>query len=90
MFLVTEKSSSLTMRTCETRLTMIEGFVDGATLHVPFRLIVDLNGASFSAVYAVFDADPTGENLDILSWIRDRILQLGGDPLMAFLEPSQV
>lgn len=66
---------------------VIEGFIDGDALQVPFKALVDLDGASLCAAYAVFEPDPAAQGTDVLDWMNERILQLGGDPYTAYAEP---
>jgi hypothetical protein len=70
------------------QLYVIEGFVDGDQVNVPFKAIVDVEDPSDSAVFAAFNTDPQTADLTVLNWINDRIVQFGGDPLTADIEPD--
>jgi hypothetical protein len=67
---------------------VVEGFVNQGNLSLAFKGIIDLYDPTFSAVYVAFGDDPTEQDRDLLNWINDRIIQLGGDPFTAHLEPE--
>lgn len=58
----------------------IEVLVCQQNLHLPFKAIIDLNDGAMSAVYAPLTSDPSTDDLAMLNWINDRIVQLGSDP----------
>lgn len=68
---------------------VLEGFVNGQGVNVPFKALIDLDDPSLSAVYAAFADDPSGQDTSTLDWINSRIQQFGGNPYQAYLEPAQ-
>jgi len=66
----------------------MDGFVDSPSLnlHVAFKALVDMSDPSKSMVFVPTGAQPTPADDGILNMINQRIIALGGDPMIADVE----
>ena len=67
---------------------VVEGFVDRGDLHLAFKALLNIADPSQTMVFVPTSQEPTPADLATLKAMNDRIVQLGGDPYTADVEPE--
>jgi hypothetical protein len=69
---------------------VVEGFVDKDSVHIAFKAVLDLvdRNPDMTLVFAPLSSDPTQDDLDMLAAINQKIIDLGGNPMVADQEPD--
>jgi hypothetical protein len=69
---------------------VVEGFVDKDDFHVSFKALLNVadNDPENTLVFAALNQDPSPEDLETLSVLNQKIVDLGGNPMIADEEPD--
>lgn len=65
----------------------VAGIVDNGTIQIPFQGVIDLLDASRTVVIVAGGQNPTGDEVNQVQSMNQKVTALGGDPLTAAQEP---
>ena len=67
---------------------VFEGFVDTGSVSQAFKALIDIEDPSRTLVFVPTTQDPNDQDLAVLDQMNQRIIELGGNPLVADQEPT--